>query len=223
MSGSGSAWFEQLEAKLEQQLEAFLRANPAQETLLQEQEQQDRRRQQRRRRLALQGEAEGLRAELLNLAASIQQWQGRVERAQAAGATELAARAEAHTRELMERGRQRWQRLEALGQEFRAVEEAELEDAPQAQAGGTPRRASGTPRNAGSATANATGSTASQTAGSAATNRAGSGGIPASGAAGSAVPSNPAAADPPAVDLDQAWSRFEADQELEELRRRQRG
>ena len=39
-------WLEQLEARLEQQLEAFLRANPAQEALLQEQEQLERRQQQ---------------------------------------------------------------------------------------------------------------------------------------------------------------------------------
>ena len=39
MSGSGSSWFEQLEARLEQQLEAFLQATPEQEALLQEQAQ----------------------------------------------------------------------------------------------------------------------------------------------------------------------------------------
>ena len=59
--GSGS-WFEQLEARLDQQLEAFLRANPAQEVLLQEQEQLERTQALQQRRLSLQQQAEGLRA-----------------------------------------------------------------------------------------------------------------------------------------------------------------
>jgi hercynine metabolism protein len=173
VSGSGSAWFEQLEAKLEQQLEAFLRANPAQEALLQEQEQQDRARQQRERRLALQQQAEGLRAELLELAAEISRWQQRVGRARQAGAEELAGRAEAHLNGLMEQGRQRWQLLVALGEAF-----AELDPQPGAPSP-PPAAAQPGPQ-----------ATAQQSSG---------------------------------LDLDQAWARFEADQELEQLRRRRGG
>jgi len=109
-------WLEQLEARLEQQLEAFLRAYPAQETLLQEQEQLERRQQQRQ---ALQ-QAEALRHELLQVAAEIRQWRERAQRARAAGATDLADRAERHVDQLMERGRQRWQSLEQLGQQVQA-------------------------------------------------------------------------------------------------------
>jgi len=171
--GNGSSWFEQLEARLEQQLEAFLRSNPAQEALLQEQEQQDRARARRERRLALQQQAEALRAELLELAAEINSWQQRVERARTAGAEDLAGRAEAHRVGLMERGRQRWQLLVALGEAF-----AELETGAAPDADATPA-AGNTAAPAGSATANST------------------------------------------EDLDQAWARFEADQELDQLRRRQ--
>ena len=155
--GSGGSWFEQLEAKLEQQLEAFLQANPAQEALLQEQEQQDRARVWRERRSALQQQAEGLRTELLELAAEISRWQQRVTRARQAGAQELAERANAHVSGLMEQGRQRWQLLVALGEAF-----AELE------------------------------------------------------AGASSTPQQP-------QDLERAWARFEADQELEHLRQRQGG
>lgn len=176
-AGSGDSWFEQLEAKLEQQLEAFLRANPAQQELLQEQEQQERRQRLGQRRLELQQQAQALRAELLELAGSIQAWQGRSERARQAGALDLAARAEAHCADLMERGRARWQRLEALGGEFSELE-ASL------------RQASGA---------------AAQTA------------------AGQAAPTAaaPGSASPSTEDLDRSWARFEAEQELEELRRRQ--
>lgn len=176
MSGSGSAWFEQLEARLEQQLEAFLQANPEQEALLQEQAQQDRARALRERRLALQQQAEALRAELLNLAAEINGWQQRVERARAAGAADLAERAETHRSRLMEQGRQRWQLLVALGEAF-----AEL-DADQ------PKEAAAT-----TAPTAAAASTASR-----------------------------AAAGTDHDDLDQAWAHFEAEQELEQLRRQQR-
>jgi len=171
-NGSGS-WFEQLEAKLDQQLEAFLRANPAQEALLQDQEQQERGQRLRQRRTELSQQADVLRTELLQQAAMIQQWQGRVERARQAGAGDLAARAEAHVATLMEQGRQRWQLLEALGEAY-----AELELTLQREQG---RQHTAT--------------------------------APASGARSGAAPT---------ADLEQAWARFEAEQELEQLRRRQR-
>ncbi len=114
-------WLEQLEARLEQQLQAFLRANPAQEALLQEQERQEQRQRQRR----LLAQAEALRSELLQLAAEIREWRDRAQRARAAGALDLAARAEQQVVQLMERGRQRWQALEQLGQAVRVCSATE--------------------------------------------------------------------------------------------------
>lgn len=151
-------WLEQLEARLEQQLEAFLRANPAQEALLQEQERQERRQQQRR----LLAQAEALRSELLQLASQIRAWRERAERARAAGAPELAARADQHVTQLMQQGRERWQALEQLGQ---TVQLNQAESAP----------------------------------------------------AAAAADQRPTGTDP----LHQAWARFEVEQELEALRRRQ--
>ncbi len=116
MSAAGD-WLEQLEARLEQQLEAFLRANPAQEALLQEQERLE---QQQRRRAQLQ-QAEALRRELLQLAADIRQWRERAQRAEQAGAHELAERAQHQLTQLMEQGRQRWQTLEQLGRAVHAA------------------------------------------------------------------------------------------------------
>lgn len=118
-----SSWLEELEARLERQLASFLRANPAQETLLADQEQRDRQERLRQERLTLRQEAELQRRGLLELAAEIRRWQERVERARSAGSLELAGRAEAHVGELMEQGRSRWQELTALGERFNAVEE----------------------------------------------------------------------------------------------------
>jgi hercynine metabolism protein len=155
-------WLEQLEARLEQHLEAFLRANPAQEALLQEQERLERK--QRQKRLQLQAEA--LRSELLQIAAEVRQWRDRSDRARNAGATDLATRADRQVAQLMERGRLRWQALEQLGQEVQ----------------------------------NNTAAAAAQPTAAANTNPASSENQP----------------------LDQAWARFELEQELEALRRQQR-
>ena len=155
-------WLEQLEARLEQQLEAFLRANPAQEALLQEQERLERK--QRQKQLLLQAEA--LRSELLQIAAEVRQWRDRSDRARNAGAADLATRADRQVAQLIERGRLRWQALEQLGREVQ----------------------------------NNTDAAAAQPTAAANTSPASSANQP----------------------LDQAWARFELEQELEALRRQQR-
>ena len=96
-----------------------------------------------------------------------------MNRARQAGAADLADRAADHRNALMERGRQRWQLLVALGEAL-AEPEAGLEHGGQAG--------------------------------------------PQAGRGGRAAPA-PSAAD----DLDRAWARFEAEQELEQLQRRQGG
>lgn len=161
------SWIDDLEARLDNQLEEFLRTNPDQEVLLAEQERRDRQETLRRQRLQLQEEAERSRAALLQLASEIRSWQQRVERARQAGATDLANRAEAHVAGLMEQGRQRWQSLAELGQRFTRVEWELSELNRQTQ------------------------------------------------------PRPPAAAGPSTVgDLRDAWSAFEAQQELEALKQR---
>ena len=129
-------WLEQLEARLERQLEAFLASNPAQQALLQEQEARDRQAQLVGERSRLQRQAEQQRQRLLELASEIGGWRQRVERARAAGAHDLAQRAQDHLGELMEQGRRNWNQLADLGQQFNAVENGlqELASAPRATA-----------------------------------------------------------------------------------------
>ena len=105
------SWLDELEARLEQQLAAFLTANPSQEALLGEQEARDRQARLVGQRRQLQRQAEQERQALLQLAAEIRCWQERLVKARAAGATALAERAQAHQLTLMEQGRQRWQHL----------------------------------------------------------------------------------------------------------------
>jgi hercynine metabolism protein len=148
------SWLDELEARLEQQLEAFLASNPAQDALLREQEARDRQARLIGRRRQLQLEADRLRSGLLQRAGEIRQWHQRVERASAAGASDLAARAERHLAELMDQGRRQWQQLEALGQEFGQLEQ-QLHDlsqqARQAPASaGAPAPGQGAPAQSGS-------------------------------------------------------------------------
>ena len=126
------SWLDELEARLEQQLAAFLAANPSQEALLEEQGARDRQARLVGQRRQLQRQAEQERQALLQLADEIRRWQERVVKARAAGATTLAERAEAHQQGLMEQGRQRWQQLGELGVSFAAVERdlRELENRP---------------------------------------------------------------------------------------------
>jgi hercynine metabolism protein len=138
-----SSWLEELEARLEQQLEAFLQANPQQEGLLAEQEARDRQERLRREQLRLRQEAELQRQALLELAGEIRQWQGRVERARTAGASDLAARAQAHIQTLMDRGRDRWRALSDLGTRFSEVQ-AQLDELSRSKPGNAPPAA--TPR-----------------------------------------------------------------------------
>ncbi len=116
-------WFETLEAQLEQQLEAFLGSHPEQQELLEREEMLERDRRLRRLLSQLQQQAEQLRQSLLELAGEITQWQERVRRARAAGAAELARRAEVHLGQLMGHGRDRWQALSELGVEVHRVEQ----------------------------------------------------------------------------------------------------
>ncbi len=204
MSGS---WFEQLEAQLEQQLEAFLSSRPEQRQLLVEEEQRERQQRLKRRQHEVQAEAERLRRALLELATEITQWQGRVERARAAGASALADQAEARLRQLMGLGRDRWQALSSLGDEFRrldadlaALQREQEQQAATAAASGAPAQAGSGERGPGPAGA---------TPGSQAE---------AAGAAAAAASSRTTPLDP--IELEAAWSAFEAQQELEELRRR---
>ncbi|MFN5118165.1 MAG: hercynine metabolism protein [Cyanobacteriota bacterium] len=122
-STNGSNWLEQLESRLDAQLQSFLRSNPQQEALLAEQDARERQQRLMKQRLDLRQEAEMQRQGLLRLAGEIRQWEERVSRARSAGADELASRAEDHVKELMEQGRNRWQTLGELGQRFTAVEQ----------------------------------------------------------------------------------------------------
>ena len=117
-----SSWLEQLERELDARLSAFLRNNPVQDNLFSEQHLKDRAGALQRQRQQLQSEAKQQRQQLLRLADDVRGWRSRVDRARAAGANDLAKRAEQHLSSLMNQGRALWADLEDLGRRFNEVE-----------------------------------------------------------------------------------------------------
>ncbi len=117
-----SSWLEQLERELDARLSAFLRNNPVQDNLFSEQHLKDRAVALQRQRQQMQSEAKQQRQQLLRLAEDVRAWHSRVERARAAGATDLAERAAQHLNSLMNQGRTLWADLEDLGRRFTEVE-----------------------------------------------------------------------------------------------------
>ncbi|QEY32481.1 hypothetical protein EVJ50_09890 [Synechococcus sp. RSCCF101] len=140
MAGS---WFQDLEQKLDEQLEAFLRSNPDQRQRLEQQERQERSQWLHRRQKQLTASAGQQRQELMELAEEISRWRERVERARAAGAEDLAERAADHLMRLMAQGREHWQALASLGEEITRLGtelselEAETRDHPPGQTVGS--------------------------------------------------------------------------------------
>ena len=122
-----SSWLEQLERELDARLSAFLRNNPVQDHLFSEQHLKDRAAALQRQRQQLQSEAKQQRQQLLQLAEDVRAWRSRVDRAKAAGASDLSERAEQHLSSLMNQGRALWADLEDLGRRFNEVER-QLED-----------------------------------------------------------------------------------------------
>ena len=136
-----SSWLEQLERELDARLSAFLRNNPVQEHLFSEQHLKDRAAALQRQRQQLQGEAKQQRQQLLRLAEDVRAWRSRVERARAAGAADLAGRAEQHLTSLMNQGRALWADLERSG--------TPLQRGGAAIAGASPAKTNAQPLNTG--------------------------------------------------------------------------
>ena len=117
------SWLDQLERELDARLSAFLRSNPNQERLFRDQHLKDRADALRRQRIQLQAEADVQRQQLLDLAADVRAWRERMERAERAGADDLAARASNHLEGLMQQGRHLWSDLDDLGRRFSEVDQ----------------------------------------------------------------------------------------------------
>ena len=118
-----SSWWQRLEQELEQQFDHFLSDHPNQKELLDQEHWNEQQRRKHQRLLGIDQEAQDLRQHLLKLSKDISAWSKRVKRAHAAGAHDLASRAETHLSHLMGQGRAQWQALAALGEEAQQLKQ----------------------------------------------------------------------------------------------------
>ena len=118
-----SSWWQRLEQELEQQFDRFLSDHPNQKELLDQEHWNEQQRRKHHRLLAIDQEAQDLRQRLLKLSKDISAWSERVQRARAAGAHDLAGKAETHLESLMREGRGLWQKLSVLGNEHKRIKE----------------------------------------------------------------------------------------------------
>ena len=100
-----SSWWQRLEQELEQQFDRFLSDHPNQKELLDQEHWNEQQRRKHHRLLGIDQEAQDLRQGLLKLSKDISAWSERVKRARAAGAHDLAGKAETHLSHLMGQGR----------------------------------------------------------------------------------------------------------------------
>ena len=77
---------------------------------------------QKARHFDEQQDADEQRRQLLDLADQVKDWRERIQRADRAGATDLADRARHHLDQLMTQGRHLWSDLENLGRRFEEVD-----------------------------------------------------------------------------------------------------
>ena len=129
-----SSWWQRLVQELEQQFDRFLSDHPNQKELLDQEHWNEQQRRKHHRLLAIDQEAQDLRHRLLKLSKDISAWSKRVQRARAAGAHDLAGKAETHLSHLMGQGRAQWQALASLGEEAKQLQKDLAESyAPEAK------------------------------------------------------------------------------------------
>ena len=114
---STNSWWQEIERELERQFDNFLEDHPNQKDLFEKGEASEKLQRLQIRLASINKQADLLRQRLCDLSAEIKQWRQRVQRAQQAGANQLASQAEAHLSKLMGQGRDCWQALAELGVE----------------------------------------------------------------------------------------------------------
>jgi uncharacterized protein (TIGR04376 family) len=115
--------FDDLSRLLEERLDEFLRNNPHLE--LQALEEKLREQEQETLRLVaeLRVKEKQLQAQIIETAQEIQRWHMRIEKAQAAGRVDLAEPAQAHEAALLREGNQRWGQMEMLKDRIKQAED----------------------------------------------------------------------------------------------------
>lgn len=115
--------FDDFSKFLETQLEEYLRKNPHLELLVLEDKLRDQEEQTLKLMTDLKQQEKQLQDDILGIAREIQLWHARIEKAKAAGREDLAEPAQAHEASLLRQGNQRWGQMEVLKERIRQTQD----------------------------------------------------------------------------------------------------
>ena len=115
--------FDDFSQFLEARLDEFLRNNPHLELQALEEKLREQEQETRRLMADLQLKEKQLQDEILATAQEIQRWHIRIEKARSAGRLDLAEPAQAHEAGLLREGNQKWGQMEMLKQRLKQTEE----------------------------------------------------------------------------------------------------
>jgi uncharacterized protein (TIGR04376 family) len=108
---------------IEERLDEYMKNNPHLELMALEDKLRDQEEETLKLMTDLKRKESQLQDEILNLANEIQQWHGRVEKAKAAGRDDLAQPAEEHEASLLRQGNQRWGQMEMIKERMQQTQE----------------------------------------------------------------------------------------------------
>ncbi|KAM3092303.1 TIGR04376 family protein [Phormidesmis sp. 146-35] len=114
--------FDDFSQFLEARLDEFLRNNPHLELQALEEKLRDQEQETRRLMADLQLKEKQLQEEILTTAQEIQRWHIRIEKAKAGGRMDLAEPAQAHEAALLREGNQKWGQMEMLKERLKQTE-----------------------------------------------------------------------------------------------------
>jgi uncharacterized protein (TIGR04376 family) len=114
--------FDDFSQFLEARLDEFLRNNPHLELQALEEKLRDQEQETRRLMADLQLKEKQLQEEILTTAQEIQRWHLRIEKAKAGGRMDLAEPAQAHEAALLREGNQKWGQMEMLKERLKQTE-----------------------------------------------------------------------------------------------------
>ena len=118
--------FDDFSKFLETQLEDYLRNNPQLELIVLEDKLRDQEEETLRLTADLRRQEKQLQDEILSVAREIQLWHARIEKAKAADRKDLAEPAEAHEASLLRQGNQRWGQMEVLKERIQQTQDLQL-------------------------------------------------------------------------------------------------
>ncbi|MCY7390603.1 MAG: TIGR04376 family protein [Leptolyngbyaceae cyanobacterium CAN_BIN12] len=115
--------FDDFSQFLELRLEEFLRDNPHLELMVLEEKLRDQEEETLKLMTDLKLKEKALQDEILAIAQEIQLWHARIEKAKAKGRLDLAEPAEVREADLLRQGNQKWGQLEMLKERFQQTQE----------------------------------------------------------------------------------------------------